>query len=137
MQVDLKRVDNDYHIEAAGTSNVVVNIDGSPSIGGHNKGARPMELILMGLGGCASMDVISILKKQKQEIESYYVTVEAERVDETPAVFKSINVHFKVSGKLDESKLKRAIDLSMDKYCSVSAMLRDKIVISYSYELNN
>ncbi len=136
MEVKLNRVDNDFHIEAKGTSNVVVNIDGSHGIGGHDKGARPMELVLMGLGGCASIDAISILKKQKQQIDRYEVIVTAERVDAIPAVFKSINIHFRVVGDVDEIKLKRAVDLSMDKYCSVSAMLKEKVKITYTYELN-
>ena len=79
MELNLTRVDQDYHFEARGAANVVINIDGAPEIGGHNAGARPMELMLMGLGGCSAIDVISILKKQRQSIERFDINVKAER----------------------------------------------------------
>ena len=89
MQVELNRVNENCHFKAVGSAGVEVNIDGAPSIGGQNAGARPMELLLMGLGGCTAMDVVSILKKQKQKIDELKITVNAERLEnEIPSIFQ-------------------------------------------------
>ena len=94
MKVNLKRVNQAFHYEAKNEDNIIVNIDANTAIGGEGKGARPMELVLMGLGGCASIDLGLILKKQRQVLDDYQVEVSATR-DETPSkAFKSINVHF-------------------------------------------
>lgn len=138
MKVDLKRVDDDFHFEAIGASNVIVNLDAAENIGGHNKGARPMELLLMGLGGCSAIDVILILKKQKQVIKDLSIEVTGERVTiegTQMSPFKSINVHFKLVGQVDPLKLEKAIGLSMEKYCSATAQLRDSAVITHSSEI--
>lgn len=101
-------------------------IDGAPEHGGRNIGPRPMELILMGLGSCASFDVIAILKKQRQAIKTCECMVEAERTDAVPAVFTKITMHFQLSGdNLDPGKVERAVSLSAEKYCSASKMLED------------
>lgn len=137
MKIKLNRIDDAYNFEAFGSSTVSVKIDGSESIGGKNAGARPMELILMGLGGCSAIDIISILKKQKQKIDDYKITVEAERYEnKTPSVFKWIKVIHKVSGEIDENKLVRAISLSVNKYCSVSEILKPTAELEYYYQLN-
>ncbi|MCC9166842.1 OsmC family protein [Pontibacter harenae] len=137
MQVNLTRVDQDFHFQATGASGVAINIDGSPEIGGHNAGARPMELLLMGLGGCSAIDVIQILKKQRQQIDSFDIQVTAERTPgEVPSLFKSINIHFILGGPLDKEKVKKAIDLSLDKYCSVAAILYKTATITHSFEVN-
>ncbi|MCC9137825.1 OsmC family protein [Pontibacter silvestris] len=136
MEVNLTRVDQDYHFQATGSSGIEVNIDGSPEIGGHNAGARPMELLLMGLGGCSSIDIIQILKKQRQQIDSFDIKVNAERTPgEVPSLFKNIHVHFKLGGPLDEEKVRKAIDLSLDKYCSVAAILYKTATITHSFEV--
>lgn len=136
MKISLKRIDKDFHLQGFGVSNVPVNIDGAESIGGHNHGARPMELMLMALGSCSSMDIIAILRKQKIEIENYDVEIEAERREnETPAIFKNINMIFKFKGKLDEEKVKRAVKLSVEKYCSVYNIIKETAEISYSFEI--
>lgn len=137
MQVDLTRVDQDFHFQATGTSGIAVNIDGSPEIGGHNAGARPMELLLMGLGGCSAIDVIQILKKQRQQINSFDIKVNAEREPgQVPSIFKSIHMHFILGGPLDEEKVRKAIDLSLEKYCSVAAILYKTATITHSFEVN-
>ena len=101
-------------------------VDGAPEHGGRNIGPRPMELILMGLGSCASFDVIAILKKQRQEIASCECILEAERADFVPSVFTKITINFQISGNnLDENKVERAVALSAEKYCSVSKMLEE------------
>lgn len=136
MKVTLNRVNDDVHFEGIGTSNVAVNIDGAEKIGGTDSGARPMELILMAVGSCASMDIVSILKKQKQDLKDLKINVEGERdFDKTPAVFTEINVDFIFYGHLDEKKVERAVSLSMEKYCSVSAMLEQTVRINYSFEI--
>lgn len=136
MEVNLTRIDQDYHFQATGASGVEVNIDGSPEIGGHNAGARPMELLLMGLGGCSAIDIIQILKKQRQQIDSFNIKVDAERTPgEVPSLFKNIHIHFKLGGPLSEEKVKKAIDLSLDKYCSVAAILYKTASITHSFEV--
>ena len=136
MQVELKRINENCHFKAVGSAGVEVNIDGAPSIGGQNAGARPMELILMGLGGCTAMDVISILKKQKQKIDDLKITIDGERlVGQIPSIFKTINVHYIFKGELEEKKVKHAIELSMEKYCSVTAILNKTAKIDYSFSI--
>ncbi len=136
MKVTLKRVDQGFHFEGVGTSKVPLHIDGSKEIGRNNSGARPMELILMGLGSCGAMDIVSILKKQKQDLRDILIKIEAKRdFDKTPAVFTEINLEFQFFGKLDYSKVEKAVNLSMEKYCSVSAMLEKTVNISYSFNI--
>lgn len=136
MQIELTRVDQDFHFEATGASGVAINIDGSPDIGGHNAGARPMELLLMGLGGCSAIDIILILKKQRQQIASFDIKISAEREKAGElSLFKSIHVHFVLGGALDKDKVKRAIDLSLEKYCSVAAILYKTATIDYTFEV--
>lgn len=114
-----------------------VKIDGPESIGGENQGMRPMELMLMSVGACSTVDVIGILKKARQDVTDCSVEVDGQRVDAVPAVFESIHLNFKVSGKnLDENKVKRAVELSAEKYCSASIMLLNAgVEMSHSYEL--
>lgn len=137
MKVELKRVNSAFHFEAVGAAGVAVHIDGSPDIGGVNAGARPMEMILMGLGGCSAIDIVLILQKQRQVVEDLQIVIEAERVpNETPSVFQTIHVHYKFKGDLNEEKVKRAIELSMEKYCSVTAILNKTAAITHSFAMN-
>lgn len=136
MEVELNRVDDAFHFEAKGTEDVAIHIDGSQAIGAAGAGARPMELILMGLGGCSAIDVISILKKQRQTIDDLKIVVKGDRAESTPAVFTKIHIEFHFKGKLDPDKAKRAIDLSVQKYCSVSAMLEKTAGITWSCSVN-
>lgn len=114
-----------------------VTIDGPESIGGRNQGMRPMEMMLMSVGACSTVDVISILKKARQDVTDCVVELEGERADAVPAVFEKIHLHFKVSGNnLDASKVKRAVELSAEKYCSASIMLKNAgVILSHSFEL--
>lgn len=138
MKVTLNRVDQAFHFEGKGASDIAVNIDGSKEIGGNNLGARPMELILMGLGSCGAMDIVSILKKQKQEIIDLKIHIDGKRnYDITPAIFEEIKIEFVFIGNLNEDKVRKALTLSMEKYCSVSAMLSKTTVIKYSYQIKN
>ena len=112
-------------------------MDGPPDHGGTNQGVRPMEMLLMGVGGCASFDVVHILKKSRQDVTGCVAELEADRVDAVPAVFSKIHLHFVVSGnKLKDTLVKRAVALSAEKYCSASIMLsKGGVEISHSYEI--
>ena len=125
------------HFEATADSGHTVSIDGPPDGCGQNRGSRPMELVLMGLGGCASYDVVSILDKQRQKVTDCVTHVTATRVEEIPQVFDQIHLKFVVTGHdLDPKKVERAVSLSADKYCSASRMLeRGGVEISHSYEV--
>lgn len=137
MQVQLVRVDDAFHFEAVGASGVAQHIDGAVDIGGHNAGARPMEMLLMGLASCSAIDMILILQKQKQVIDGFRMTVDGlRRKGATPSPFQKIHITYTLTGQLDESRVKRAIDLSMDKYCSATAQFRPTAEITYSFELN-
>ena len=136
MKVELLRIDDAFHMEASNETDCKVSIDGSPAIGGHNKGARPMELLLMGLGGCSAIDIISILKKQRQPLEGFSILVDGERqADKVPSLFEKIHVTFNLTGALDEKKVKRAVDLSMETYCSVAKTLEKSAEITYSFTI--
>ncbi|MAR90650.1 MAG: OsmC family protein [Pseudomonadota bacterium] len=123
--------------EAESGSGHTVMIDGPPDHGGENQGVRPMELMLLGVGGCSAFDVMHILKKARQDVTDCVTEVSAERVDEVPAVFKSIHLHFVVTGNnLKEAQVKRAVSLSAEKYCSASIMLsRAGVAVTHSHEV--
>ncbi|MCB9535020.1 MAG: OsmC family protein [Myxococcales bacterium] len=109
-------------------------IDGSPAIGGRNLGPRPMELVLAGLGGCTAMDVIEILRKQRQDVTDCVIDVEAERAETVPKVFTRIQLHYTVTGRaLKPAAVERAVKLSAEKYCSVSAMLQSTASIDHAW----
>ena len=128
---------NNVHFAATADSGHEVLIDGPPEAGGENLGTRPMELMLMGVGGCTSFDVINILRKSRQKVTNCVTQITAERADEIPEVFETINIHFRIEGEnLDPAKIERAIHLTAEKYCSASIMLqRAGVDISHSYEI--
>lgn len=136
MKAKVKWVDNVMFLGESGSGHSVV-MDGPESLGGRNIGIRPMEMLLIGMGGCASFDVMSILKKSRQSVTSCHAELEAERADAVPAVFTTINIHFVVKGQdLKEKQVKRAVELSAEKYCSASIMLgKGGVTISHSYEI--
>ena len=134
VEIKLRRVKN-CNFEAVNSSGAVAMIDGPPSIGGENKGVRPMEMVLMGLAGCSSMDLLLIVGKQRQNPEDVEVTVKGVRVDAVPAVYSDIHMHFEVSGEVDEKKLQKAVDMSVEKYCSVAKMLEPTVKITHSVSL--
>jgi putative redox protein len=114
----------------------LVPMDGSPEAGGHNWAARPMELLLAGAGGCTSFDVISILKKGRQDIRGCEVNITAERADADPKVFTLIHLHFIVSGRgLKSETVERAVKLSAEKYCSASIMLGKTAEMKHTFEI--
>jgi putative redox protein len=136
MKVSLERKNSNFLFEAKGASGVPVMIDSK--VDGLSYGASPMELLLMGVGGCSAIDVISILKKQRQEIESYHIEVVGDReVVKEAKPFNSIIVHVFLEGKIDPKKAIRAAALSFEKYCSVSITLENSMKISYTMTLNS
>jgi putative redox protein len=134
MQATVKWVDGVMFLGESGSGHSVV-MDGAPDQGGRNMGVRPMEMILVGLGGCASFDVMSMLQKGRQQVTDCRAEVEAERVDAVPAVFSKIHLNFVVTGvNLKEAQVKRAVELSAEKYCSASIMLEAAgVEMSHSY----
>ncbi len=113
-----------------------VVMDGPPMLGGQNLGPRPMEMVLVGLGGCTTVDVVMILKKNKQQVQDCRVEVSAERAEKAPKVYTKIHVHYVVSGRmLDPKQVERAVKLSAEKYCSVSKMLEQAAEITHDFEI--
>jgi putative redox protein len=136
MKIEVSRLNDAYHFRAANEDGATIDIDASPEIGGKNLGMRPMQVLLAGLGGCSSIDVINILNKQKQPLKDLRVIVDGERAKEqVPSLFTDIHVHFTLTGELDEDKVRKAIELSMDKYCSVAKTLEKTAKITYSFEI--
>jgi len=137
MQARIKWVQDATFIGESGSGHAVV-MDGPPDHGGRNLGVRPMEMLLLGLGGCTAFDVVHILKKSRQPVTDCVAELEAERTDEDPKVFRTIHVHFIVTGKgLDEKRVARAVSLSADKYCSASIMLGKTATITHDYEIQD
>lgn len=136
MKAQIKWVDGAMFVGESGSGHTLV-MDGPPEAGGRNMGVRPMETLLIGLGGCASYDVVSILKKARQDIRDVHTQLEAERAETEPKVFTRIHLHFVVSGKsLKETQVKRAVELSAEKYCSASIMLgRAGVEMTHDYEI--
>ncbi len=117
-------------------SGQTVSIDGPPDAGGQNRGARPMEVVLIGMGGCTAFDVVYILRKARQQVTDCVAHIAAERADTDPKVFTRIHVHFVVSGKwLNPAQVARAIQLSAEKYCSASIMLGKTAKITHDFEM--
>lgn len=138
-KIELSRVNGDYGFEAADQLGHVIKMDTNPEMGGENYGARPMQLLLMGLGGCSAIDVISILKKQRQDVRDYKMVINGEReAGKEPSLWKDINIEFHIFGNVDEEKAKKAVELSIDKYCSVAATLvKAGAEIKYNVVIHN
>ncbi|SEI39428.1 putative redox protein [Allopseudospirillum japonicum] len=136
MQAHIKWTQDVQFVAESGSGHALV-MDGAAESGGRNTGPRPMEMLLMGLGGCTSYDVVTILRKARQKIINCEAKVEAQRAQGIPAIFTEIHIHFIVTGQaLKESQVKRAIDLSAEKYCSASLMLaQGGVKITHSFEI--
>jgi putative redox protein len=137
MNARIKWVENVMFVAESGTGHAIV-LDGAPEGGGRNMGMRPMELMALSVGSCSSYDVVTILKKARQAVTSCEADVSAERVDTVPSTFKSIHLHFKVAGRgLSEKQVERAVELSADKYCSASIMLKNAgVLVTHSFEVS-
>ena len=136
MEATVKWTDGAMFVGESGSGHSVV-MDGPEDLGGRNLGPRPMEMLLLGTGGCSIYDVLSMLKKSRQQVVDCRVQMQADRADAVPAVFTRINMHFVVTGVgLKENHVKRAVELSAEKYCSASIMLGAAgVAMSHSYEI--
>jgi putative redox protein len=124
-KIEVERVNDDFGFEAKDTHGHVVKIDTSLETGGKNFGARPMQMLLMALGGCSGIDIVSILKKQRQTVEGFHMEINGEREQGPDAtLWKTVHIVFVLKGNIDEDKAKKACALSIEKYCSVAATLR-------------
>ena len=125
VKVELERVNGAFGFEAKDAGGHIVKIDTSPETGGENFGVRPMQLLLMGLGGCSGIDILSILKKQRQNVTGFRMRIEGEREPGSdPSLWKKIDLVFELKGDIDPDKAEKAVALSMEKYCSVSETLK-------------
>lgn len=137
MKTRVKWVQDMMFVGETGTGHAVV-MDGALEAGGHNLAPRPMEMLLVGLGGCSSVDVVLILKRGRAAVTDCVVEIEAERATTDPKVFTRINMHFIVTGKqLESHKVARAIELSAEKYCSAAAMLGTTAQITHDFEIRD
>jgi len=131
----VKWLDHMSFVGESGSGHSVV-MDGAPDVGGRNMGVRPMEMVLLGLGGCTAFDMVLILRRQRQAITDCQVEIEAERATEVPKVFTRIHVHYIVKGNdLDHKKVERAVKMTAEKYCSVSIMLSASVELSHDFEI--
>ncbi|HEY9201551.1 MAG TPA: OsmC family protein [Gammaproteobacteria bacterium] len=135
MQARVKWLDHMSFVGESGSGHSVV-MDGSPEAGGRNLAARPMEMVLIGMGGCTAFDVVMILQKARQPIDDCIVEIQAERSEEIPKVFTKIHVHYIVKGRgLSEKQVEKAIQLTAEKYCSVSIMLAATAEVTHDFEI--
>ena len=134
MNTRVKWLDNMSFVGESPSGHSVV-MDGPPESGGRNLGVRPMEMLLLGLGGCSSFDIVSMLKKGKQDLVDCEVDISAERADTEPKVFTKIHAHYVIKGKdLDRKKVERAVNMTAEKYCSVSIMLAQVADVTHDFE---
>ena len=135
MKASIKWVEDAMFVAESGSGHAVV-VDGPPDGGGRNMGPRPMELLLLGMGACTAYDVVSILRKARQNVSGCRVELDAQRAEAIPQVFTRIHVHFVVTGReLQNAQVERAVKLSAEKYCSASIMLGKMAEISHDFEV--
>ena len=136
MKIEIKRLNDGFNLEAANEDGNTIHFDASADIGGTGKGMRPMQVLLSALGSCSTIDVISILKKQKQPLKDIRITVTGEREkDVVPSAFTEAHIHFRLEGDLDEDKVNKAVSLSVEKYCSVVKTMQSLTRITHSFEI--
>lgn len=137
MKVTLERKNKAVHFVTTNEQGNSIDLDGSPEIGGEGKGVRPMQLMLMGIAGCSSIDIVLFLKKMRQQLEDIKVDVAATRQEgEVPSLFETITIHYKLYGQISEDKAIKAIELSLEKYCSVAKILEKTATINYTFAIN-
>jgi putative redox protein len=136
MKIEIKRLNDGFNLEAANEEGNTIRFDAAPEIGGTGKGMRPMQALLSALGGCSSIDVIAILKKQRQPLKDIRITVTGEREkDVVPSVFREAHIHFQLFGNIDESQAQKAVTLAVEKYCSVGKTMESSARITHSFEI--
>jgi putative redox protein len=136
IKIELNRLDNDLLMEAVNDMGNKVQMDGSPADGGHDKAFRPMQMLLAAMGGCSTVDVVTILRKQRVELKDIKITITAEREKGvTPSLYTEVHAHFKLYGDIDEDKAQKAVALSVGKYCSVAKTLEKTAKVTFSVEV--
>jgi putative redox protein len=137
MLIKIKRFDSDYGFEATNEAGKTLRMDAGVSVGGHGQAFSPMQAVLAAIGGCSGIDIVSILKKQKQDIESFEMEVNGAREQgAVPSPFTTIHIIYRIKGRVDKDKAQRAAELSIEKYCSVSKMLEKSAMITYEVQVN-
>lgn len=137
MEINLVRKNQKFNFEAVNPAGQTVEIDAKPEIGGEGKGFRPMEMLLVGLGGCSGIDMVNVLQKQKEPLTDLKINIKASRRDEEmPPIFEEINIHFDLYGPLNQQKVERALALTFEKYCSVSNILGRSATLKYTYTIH-
>jgi putative redox protein len=137
MEINLVRKNDKFNFEAENPAGEKVQLDAKAEIGGEGKGFRPMEMLLIGLGGCSGIDMVNVLTKQKEPLKDVKINIKASRRDEEmPPIFKEIDIHFDLYGALSDTKVARALDLTFDKYCSVSNILGRSATIKFTYTIH-
>jgi len=135
MKIEINRLNDGFQLEGVNDTGNTIRMDASPDIGGTGTGMRPMQVLLTALGACGTIDIIAILKKQRQPLDDIKVEVTGDRPDATPAPFIAAHIHFKLFGKLDPDKVQKAVSLSVEKYCSVAETIKKTTKITYSFEI--
>ncbi|WP_432714598.1 OsmC family protein [Pedobacter sp.] len=137
MEINLIRKNNKFNFEATNATGQTVELDAKPEIGGEGKGFRPMEMLLVGLGGCSGIDMVNVLSKQKEALTDIKISIKANRkIEDTPPIFDVINIHFDLFGDLNIQKVERALALTFEKYCSVANILERSATIKFSYAIH-
>ena len=139
IEINIDRIEGDCGFEATDANGHTIKMDTSPETGGVNFGVRPMQVLLMGLGGCSGIDIVMILKKQRQQVDNFSMKIEAERQSgKEPSLWKEVKIIFELKGNLDPEKAQRACELSMNKYCSVAETLRlGGTILTWELKLNS
>ncbi|RYD74785.1 MAG: OsmC family peroxiredoxin [Sphingobacteriales bacterium] len=136
MNINLIRKSGKFNFEAENEGGFTVELDAKAAIGGEGKGFRPMEMLLIGLGGCSGIDMVNVLTKQKEPLDDIKIAINATRRDEEmPPIFNEIDIHFELTGDLNPTKVERALAMTFDKYCSVSNILGRSAKINFTYEI--
>jgi putative redox protein len=137
MEINLIRKSGKFNFEASNEAGFTVELDAKPAIGGEGKGFRPMEMMLVGLGGCSGIDMVNVLTKQKEPLNDIKININATRKEEEmPPIFDVITIHFELYGELSTTKVERALQMTFDKYCSVANILSRSATINFSYSLH-
>jgi len=136
IKIEINRIDQDFRMEAVNDKGQSIYMDAGAADGGHDSGMRPMQLLLAAMGGCSAIDLIAILRKQREPLHDLKITVTGEREQGVvPALYTEVHAHFRLFGDINKEKAERAVQLSVEKYCSVAKTLEKTAKVSYSFEI--
>ncbi len=138
IKIELNRIDKDFNMEAVNEVGNKIQMDAGPNDGGHELGMRPMQLLLVAFGGCSAIDLIGILRKQREPLQDLKITITGEREQGVvPSLYTEVHAHFRLFGNVDPEKAQKAVSLSVDKYCSVAKTLEKTARVTHSFEIIN